>query len=98
MTPEARLPLELVHTELEVARVSSFSSSWEGQITVNQLLIHPHYSRPTALNPPLLTSRDPITPSASHLILIPSHLPTPIPQLYTKAASSQTLAQQQELV
>lgn len=85
--------MELVHRELEVARVCSFSSSWEGQITVNQLLVHPHYPGPTAqIHPSHLP--DPITPSASHLSLTPSHLPTAPPQLYTKAASSQTLAQQ----
>lgn len=54
--------MELVHRELEVARVCSFSSSWEGQVTVNQFLVHPPHPRPTALKLPLLTSPDPSPP------------------------------------
>ena len=87
--------MELVHRELEVARVCSFSSSWEGQITINQLLVHSHYPRPTALKLPLLTSPDPISLPPQPHSLTPPHTPT---QLYSKAASSQTLAQGQELV
>ena len=85
--------MELVHQELEVARVCSFSSSWEGQITVSQL---------QAPSLPTLTFASSHLPSSHHLPLPPisASYPhaSPIPTPTTQATSSQTLAQGQQLV